>query len=343
MSPGGSSPSTTTTTRRCSCSRARISSVSLASSRPTGRSARRCHFTRPPTRATSTRASVCSRTRPAETCSGCFVSTPRVARSTRTRSSSLDRSTPPSAPRSDAPATRSSSSFKIPAPGIISEVARIRDTGEVIDINQVQPNASILSSPRGVACSPSECAIVWSGTSSFGGSNAPEAWIARFPPGASPLTIKPEFLARGDPRGVVFDGQSFLAAFTRGNDLGVARADADGPRVGTGMINGDEFLAMAAVDGGALILTANTVNLGLLQPSAARLHVRNVLDEGGTEPGSSGAGGAGGGETTGEIVAGGGCGCELDARNDVGGWAIAVWCTLIAAGKRRQSKTRPRS
>jgi hypothetical protein len=221
------------------------------------------------------------------------------------------------------------------APYSIAEVVRVRDTGEILDVHQVLPNASILGAPGGVACSPAECAIIWTGSSSFGGNPSTEVWMARFSPTDANPMIKPDFAGRGHAAGVVFDGQSFLAAFTRKDDLGVARVGAGETKSGHGMMNGDVFAGMAAADGAALILTSNTVDLGPLSEMASRLHVRNVLDEGGGETGGGGSGGSGGGATE-SIVAGGGCGCELDARGDLGGWSIAVFASLAAARTRRR-------
>jgi MYXO-CTERM domain-containing protein len=198
----------------------------------------------------------------------------------------------------------------------------------------VQPNASILAAPGGIACSATECATAWSGTSTFGAS-VPEVWAARFSPSAPTLTVKPDYIARGSANGIVFDGRTFLATLTQKTDLGAARVDLDGHKVGRGMLNGDTFLGVAAVTGGAVILTVNTIDLG--GPEASRLHVWGVLDEAPPTSGSGGAGGGGGGSSTGEVVAGGGCACELDERPS-GSWSAGLLVAAAALLRRRRQR-----
>ncbi len=213
-------------------------------------------------------------------------------------------------------------------------VDRIRDTGEFIDATDLTPNGAILLGVRGLACNGSDCMVGWIGTNSTGGRNTPEVWTTRLTASDPLLQLQPEYLALGQTTGLVFDGKNFLAAFTLKRDFGAARVEV-GARVGRGMLNGDVLqLLVGTGAGSALLFTRNDVDLGLAEP-IGRLHVLSILD--GSE-GAGGAGGAGAETTTStEIVAGGGCACELGAGADAP-WAIAITAALLGAARRRRSQ-----
>ncbi len=227
--------------------------------------------------------------------------------------------------------------YRTAMPGSIAKVVRVRDTGEIVDVSDVEPNTSVLAAPRGVACSPSECAIVWSGTTTIGG-NTPREVLDRAVLGerAFPPHHPPEFLALGASAGIVFDGRSFLAAFTQENDLGVARIDADGRRIGRGMLDGDAF------QGGSLqrmaprsCLASSNVGPRPARAGGDPVSTSATCSTRKRAPSGGRSGGAGS-SSTGEVVGGGGCSCQLDARSDPAWW-IAI-AALVAVRLRRRSR-----
>ena len=226
------------------------------------------------------------------------------------------------------------------------QIFRVRDTGERIDVTPVV-DAELDHAPfGGLGCSPTECVITFGRTKKSSGPDRNEVWIARFATHDPEVQLVVSRLDTGVGGTVVFDGEHFLVAYARDDELRIARLEDDGPRFASSQLGADQTGSFTSIgDGTALLFSEFPTQVGDPARDVQRIDVRRVLGERSSNPG---AGGGGGGRGGGGGGGGGGgpmastptavaraCACELGEERG-GSWSVPLLALAAALAARRR-------
>ena len=208
---------------------------------------------------------------------------------------------------------------------------RIRDTGEVLGDDAVDPGLVPFNAGPEVACSPSRCAIVTPAKTP--GTTKQHLQVAIFDPRAKGLAFALSSTEIGSFARPVFDGEHFLVLSEQGEDFAVARIEGETPPTTLAALEGERPVLHAAPGGGDVVLFATRPRSVSDPPRVIQgISVWSVRGEGFVEATGSGAGGGGG---TPAPQAANGCGCS-DAGAAPDAFAALVTAAALAAALRRR-------
>jgi hypothetical protein len=204
-----------------------------------------------------------------------------------------------------------------------SLILQVRGTGEIV--GRTRFTAASLG---GLACSTSECMVTLRPAETSGAPSR-SVLIGRLPVHVEAPPLAESKIATGAPGPVAFDGQHFLASYTSGDTLFVARLDGDVPWTGARQRDGDEPVFFnATARGRALLFSRVSTVTGTPARPELLAHASLVLVEG---FGSAASGGATSGGAP--VVAEGG-GCAIAPHGEASGAALAL-VTAVALRRRR--------